>query len=333
MSITLMAVGDTYCSRDEPHTAVEKVSPLIKAADIFFCNLEGPVTNRPHVRGPYPLPQSLKTVDMLRDLGSCVVVSFANNHALDCGYEGFFQTLELLRKRGVRYVGAGKDLAEARSPVVVEVRGVRVAFLAYASFFPVGDPATSYKPGVSVVRVDPRLEPPHIDPDDLAAMKDDMKKAKSEADIVVVSHHWGGEPTYTLTLHQRAIGHASIDAGADLVLGHHPHVLQGIEVYNGKVICYSLSNFIFDPIPLTGRVPDVFRDGWRDSIILSCLISNKKVEETLFYPIVINEYGQPEIPTPEDERFQRIFNLMDKLSKPLGTTLTKKEDKVWVLAK
>ena len=64
---------------------------------------------------------------------------------------------------------------------------------------------------------------PHVDPDDLDAMKDDIKKAKSEADIVVVSHHWGAEPTYTLTLHQRAIGHASIDAGADLVLGHHPH--------------------------------------------------------------------------------------------------------------
>ena len=115
MGIMLMAVGDTYCARDEPNPAMEKVSHLRKTADVFFCNLEGPVTNKPHVRGPYPRPQSLKTVDMLCDLGFCVVVSFANNHALDCGYDGFFQTLELLKKNGIRYVGAGKDFAEARS--------------------------------------------------------------------------------------------------------------------------------------------------------------------------------------------------------------------------
>ena len=74
-------------------------------------------------------------------------------------------------------------------------KGVRVAFLAYASFFPVGNPATSYKLGISVVKADPHLEPPRVDPDDLDAMKDDIKKAKSEADVVVVSHHWGTEPT------------------------------------------------------------------------------------------------------------------------------------------
>ncbi|MEM2273718.1 MAG: CapA family protein [Candidatus Bathyarchaeia archaeon] len=328
--VTLVAVGDLYCSREDPIVAVEKVLPDIKAADIAFCNLEGPITNRPHVRGPYPLPQSLKTVDMLRE-ASFNIVSFANNHALDCGIEGFLQTLTLLKKNNIKYVGAGMNLAEARSPVVIEQKGLHVAFLAYASFFPVGDPATSWKPGIAVVRVDPRFEAPHVDLEDLVEMQNDIKRAKAIADTVVVSHHWGAEPTYTLTVHQRAIAHASIDAGADLVLGHHPHVLQGIEIYKGKIICYSLSNFIFDPTPLTGRIPDVFRDGWRESIILNCHLSKGRVEKAFFYPIYINENGQPEKLDSKDERFQKIVNLMEKLSKPFGTSLIVDENKVWIL--
>ncbi|MEM2320881.1 MAG: CapA family protein [Candidatus Bathyarchaeia archaeon] len=328
--ITFVAVGDLYCSRDEPMTAVEKILPVIKAADIAFCNLEGPITNRPHVRVPYPLPQSLKTIDMLREAGFNVV-SFANNHALDCGFDGFYQTLTLLKKYDIKYVGAGSNIKEARSPVIVECRGIRIAFLAYASFFSVGDPATSYKPGIAVVRVDPRFEPPHIDLDDLAEMQEDIKEAKTKADIVIVSHHWGADPSFTLTMHQKAIAHASIDAGADLVIGHHPHVLQGIEIYKGKIICYSLSNFIFDPTPLTGRIPDVLRDGWRESIILNCYISKERVEKAFFYPIYINEYGQPEKLDQRDEKFQKILNLMEKLSKPFGTTFIIEENKVWIL--
>lgn len=328
--VTFVAVGDLYCSRDEPMTAVEKALPVIKAADIAFCNLEGPITNKPHVRGPYPLPQSLKTVDMLREAGFNIV-SLANNHTLDCGFGGFSQTLSLLKKYDIKYVGAGMNISEARKPAIIECKGVRIAFLAYASFFPVGDPATSDKPGIAAVRVDPRFDPPHVDLDDLAEMQDDIKGAKTKADVVIVSHHWGADPSFTLTMHQKAIGHASIDAGADLVIGHHPHVLQGIEIYKGKIICYSLSNFIFDPIPLTGRIPDVFRDGWRESIILSCEISREKVEEAFFYPIYINENGQPEILDARDERFRKIVNLMERLSKPFGTTFTIEENKVWII--
>jgi len=153
-----------------------------------------------------------------------------------------------------------------------------------------------------------------VNEEDLEMMIDDIKNTKSIADLTIVSCHWsvgymGG--SHTLTVHQPAVTHTAIDGGADLILGHGPHSLQGIEVYSDKVICYNLGNFIVDrDTPI------------KESVILNCRISNKRIEKISFLPVLINEQGQPQPLSPEDENCIKIQQLMEKLSKKLGTTLS-----------
>ena len=129
----------------------------------------------------------------------------------------------------------------------------------------------------------------------------------------------------TLTVYQRYLGHQSIDAGADIVLGSHPHILQGIEIYQGKVICYSLGNFVFDVWP------PFFTDETKESMLLTCLIGDNRVKRVFFRPTVVNKLSQPELVTPGDQMFSKITTLMSDLSAALGTVLHTEGDKIWVL--
>jgi len=220
------------------------VAPDLRAADIAFANLETPVVRRPEIR-PYRInryrwrnrfhaPPEL--LGALRATG-IHVVSLANNHIYDQGRAGLEATLDEVATAGLQAVGVGKTRAEAEQPVVVEVQGVRVALLGYAEFFNI-----------------PILEPDQwdsawanrIDPD---RMVEAVRSARRGADFVVVSLHWGIEYTPAPQRWQIDLAHRLLDAGADVILGHHPHVLQPIEVYrtdDGRagLVIYSLGNFI-----------------------------------------------------------------------------------------
>lgn len=156
------------------------------------------------------------------------IVNLANNHVFDYGSQGLADTLSALDAAGVMHVGAGMNLKEAREPVWMSIKGRRVAFLGYGNY----SPAEREKPGVAY-----RYE---------GHVKRDIKKArKAGADLVVVNFHWGLELAPEPQDSDRKLAYLAIDSGADVVIGHHPHVLQPIEVYKGKVIAFSLGNFVF----------------------------------------------------------------------------------------
>lgn len=322
--VSVAAVGDVYMG-SLPEDTLDKVLPILSEHDLRFCNLEGPVSDRgtPEPKR-WPLRSEVGAMATLKKAGFDIV-SFANNHCLDYGIEAFQQTLQLLDENGIFWAGAGRDFSLARKPVILERKGCRIAFLAYASFFDKGFEATETHPGLAPIRVDPLYAPPHINEEDLRDMMANIRETKAQADVVMVSHHWGVSGGRTLAVYQRYLAHQSIDAGADIVLGSHPHILQGIELYQDKVICYSLGNFVF------GMWAPFWYDAAKETMILTCLIGDNEIKGVFFRPVVANELSPPEVVPPGGGMFTKIVDTMNELSAPLGTSLYPKGDKIWVL--
>ncbi|MDF2590188.1 MAG: hypothetical protein K0S41_4029, partial [Anaerocolumna sp.] len=161
------------------------------------------------------------------------IVTLANNHSMDFGTEALVDSFDTLKNANIEYVGAGNNLEEAKETKYFDVNNKKIAVLAASRVIPVPDwNATRSKPGLLTT----------YDPTNLIA---EIKTAREQSDFVVVYVHWGLEKHSTPEAYQRSLAKQYIDAGADLVIGSHPHVLQGIEYYNGKPIIYSLGNFMF----------------------------------------------------------------------------------------
>lgn len=218
------AVGDSV---DSPFAAL----PWFGEADISMVNLENPITiGGKKIAKEFNFCMHPKYLQVLLN-GGVDIVTLANNHIYDFGKDGLFDTMRYLDSVNVKYVGAGKNIAEARRPAVFDVRGVKIGFLAY---YGNGDwhPATEAAPGTA-----PRYR--HYIEEDIQRLR------KDGMDFVVVNYHWGEEKSQYPDGYQIGLARFTIDAGADLVIGHHPHVLQGIERYKHGIIAYSLGNFIF----------------------------------------------------------------------------------------
>jgi len=241
--ISLVAAGDIMLDRDVKKVGLERgweyifaeAAPALREADLSFANLESPLGDRGRFINMFQAPP--EAVEGLAFAG-LDVVSLANNHALDYHHEGLLETMRLLREYGIDWVGAGRSLEEARAPLIREAAGVKIGFLAYTEMWfvyarePISWRATADEPGVAPAEIDLIVE--------------DVQRLRSQVDVVVVSMHWGKEYVHEPTEEQKRLARAAVDAGADLVLGHHPHVLQGLEFYQGGVIAYSLGNFVFD---------------------------------------------------------------------------------------
>jgi poly-gamma-glutamate capsule biosynthesis protein CapA/YwtB (metallophosphatase superfamily) len=171
------------------------------------------------------------------------VLSLANNHTGDYGPAALVQTVQRVRAAGIIPVGAGATAADARAPAVVERNGVRFGFLAFNA---IGETpaARAGRPGAVTLRMQPRLGP--LNGADLRAMIADIRKLRPRVDVLVVLPHWGQQYTAVPVPDQRRVGRALVAAGADLVVGGHPHWVQGAEVYRGRLVAYSLGNFVFD---------------------------------------------------------------------------------------
>ncbi len=256
-------VGDVSVNRENPIEVFSKVRDVLDAPDVLFANLEGPYADDPR-----PVPSALSwmsspaaNLDVYAQAGFDVM-SLANNHILDVGYDAMLENRARLRSQGVRTCGAGDCLDDARRPAIVEAGGLRVAFLAYASVFPVGYAARSDSPGLVPMRAynvwreaNPTLHAPGVRPfartvpdeADLAALADDIRRAHEVADLVITSFHWGDfwRPLH-LTDHEIRTARYCIDQGAAMVVGHHHHTLRGMEWYKGKPIMYGLGHFVFD---------------------------------------------------------------------------------------
>jgi poly-gamma-glutamate capsule biosynthesis protein CapA/YwtB (metallophosphatase superfamily) len=220
----------------------DQVRNLTKDADVFVVNLECPFTEHAQkIAKNFNFKARPELVAALLS-GGVDVVSLANNHMLDYGPEGLFDTLNTLDTHGVAHFGAGRSLSAAREPALVKRNGLTVAFLGY--FF-LGD-RNIEPPEVIALEGQPGVAGHFNDITALRKMMEvDIKAARKKADHVIPYFHWGREGFSTVEPYQTELAHLAIDLGASAVIGSHPHVLQGIELYRGKVIAYSLGNFVF----------------------------------------------------------------------------------------
>ncbi len=247
--IILAAAGDVMLDRGVA-TAMLKhgeswpfsaVSGILEGADIAFVNLETSVSNRGR-RMPGKgiwFRTKPERLGLLKDAG-IDIVSAANNHIMDYDEISLLDTMSHLDDAGIAYVGAGADIASARMGRVITAGGVKVGFLAYSDFHDIFWSffyTRTFAAGKNVPGMAPAL---------IWMMQEDISRMKRTADFVVVSIHWGQEYMRMPEKAQIERAHAAIEAGADIVLGHHPHVLQPFEAYKGGLIFYSLGNFVFD---------------------------------------------------------------------------------------
>jgi len=273
--ITIAAVGDLMLGgRTEPFLKefgpgypFADVMPILSRADVVVGNLESSISTRGIAveNKKFTLRAGPIAAQALKKAG-IRVVTLANNHSMDYGPLALKDTLTVLAENDILYTGAGMDLDEARSPAYLKVKGRTIAFLSYSLTFPLEFFASAGRPGTA---------PGYAD-----FVRSDIEKARPSADLVVVSFHWGAELMTAAKDYQVELGHKAIDWGADLVLGHHPHVLQELEVYQGRIIAYSLGNFVF------GSESNRTNDG----IILLLTFQGKILSRVEAVPLDVNNY-------------------------------------------
>lgn len=231
----------------------------IQAADFFVTNEEFPFSTRgtPAPDKQFTFRVHPEKVKLMQEMG-IDLVTLANNHALDYGRDAMLDTIDTLDHAGIRHVGAGKNLAEARKPAIVELNGRTFAFIGATRVYPEADWAAGTDSAGMFSAYDGG-----------AALAEEVKAAKQQADYVIAYVHWGIEREEMPNEVQKSIAHRLVDAGADLVVGAHPHVLQGLEYYQGVPIAYSLGNFVFgSSIPSTALLQaDVDDEGIRLRLI------------------------------------------------------------------
>ena len=207
--------------------------PEFSKADLSIVNLENPLTRRGLPSEKQFNFRARPEYTRVLKAGGIDIVNLANNHIYDYSEQGLFDTIDFLDQAGIRHIGAGKDLRSARKPVLLTIKGVRIAFLGYYGLrkHSGSHPATTDSAGTALRK--------------LSYIKKDIKAVRDSADIVIVTFHWGIEKEHVPEADQINFAHKTIRYGADLIVGHHPHVLQGIEKYRNGLIVYSLGNFIF----------------------------------------------------------------------------------------
>ncbi len=322
-TFTVLACGDILLSRTPGKRAAEYgyrylfqgIRDLVSAADVAFANLESPAS---YLGDPYPgKPENVTfRADPATLFGAAWagfdVLSLANNHMNDYGPRAVEETLSFLDLLGIESCGAGGDSEEARAPAVLDVDGVRFAFLAYAE--PIWSVIGARSSERAATRAEERLHGPlpaptePIDPDSrrastagvaLAVPADVLAdiasvKRRLNPDYLFVSLHWGDEHQHIPTEFQRTLGRAAIDAGATAVLGHHPHVLQSVERYSGGLIAYSLGNLIFD----------MAADGTYETAALRFVVSKGRLDRVDVIPLRIarGEYAPAATTAADAER-------------------------------
>ncbi len=270
----------------------------LKDCDIAVGNLEAPITRhgKEFTGKKYRFRVGPVAAKALRKAGFSVL-TLANNHMMDYGGVGLEETLRHLDNAGIFHTGAGKNLDWARKPAVKSVGGKTIAFLAYSKTLPSQFYAGHDHPGTA-----PGFE---------TLYARDISEAKSVADYVIVSFHWGAEKASTPRLYQVAAAHGAIDAGADVVIGHHPHVLQGVERYKNGIIFYSLGNFAFGSMSRSSDVGAIARitleDGIKEAEVIPLNVCNHEIR---FQPKVLT-----------GKRALDVMNRLDHLSEQFGTKI------------
>ena len=286
---TLKALGDVILGRtvykishdkNDYNAPFEKMADYTKSADYTIADLENVLSDsQDHPTLGMVFSSPAQAVNSLSFAG-IDAVDLANNHAYNQGKSGFTQTLDTLKKANLPYFGGGMNSVEAHTPYIRTVNGVKVALLGYTSIIGMHEAGTN-DPGQAVITMQPWGT---LDETQLKQMDADIAAAKQQADVVIVYNHWSAEYTHDANADQRTVAHRAIDDGATLVLGSHPHWVQGIEWYKGKMIAYALGNFVFD---------QEWSIETKQGAALALTFSGSDLVQADFTPYEIEDYYQP----------------------------------------
>jgi poly-gamma-glutamate synthesis protein (capsule biosynthesis protein) len=290
--VSMVFVGDIMLSRDvarkmkskgENYPFLETFNYL-KGADLVFGNLETSITEGREIQTNEMVFRADPGVEKVLKEANFQVLSLANNHTPNFFKKGLLDTFRYLDEAQIQYVGAGENEERAYSPVYLEKNGINFAFLAYNDSDVVPN---SYRAGIDQVGTAFM---------DLKRLKEGVEEAQKNAEIVIVSMHSGKEYVLEPNDSQKEFAHAAIDYGADLVIGHHPHVVQIAEKYKGKYIFYSLGNFVFD---------QMWSEETKEGLMVKVYFDKAGVKNLELKPVLIQDYAQPMI--LEGERAQKII--------------------------
>lgn len=358
--VVLMGVGDIGPSHEPVSEFSKLASPILATGDIRIGQCERLYADRgspqiSHSEGArlnWLKPHMASVYD---DLGFNVV-SIASNHGMDCGEECLLDTIDLLKAKDIHVLGAGRNLAEATAPVMMEIKGVKIAILAYCTPLREGAAAEVNKVGISPLRAHTYYEgvdyqpglPPTVrsfpDEQDLKNMVADIKKAKESAHVVALILHWGVHHIPRIIAeYQPTAARAAFAAGADLIIGHHPHIPKGIEVIDGKVCFYSTGNFLTsktytmkDWKKYGVEIDPDYKDlnmGLKDanrSLIAKFVLTKEGVKKASFLPVLINKKLQPEVLRAGDPRFDDAVQYMEWCSEDMNHKFHVEGDEVVV---
>ncbi|MBI4280045.1 MAG: CapA family protein [Armatimonadetes bacterium] len=316
-------VGDVYVEREDPAGAIRAAAPyLAERFDLRFANLETTFSTRGKLKRSFPwasLRANPHNVAVLT-AGKFDVVSIANNHTMDYGPDALMDTVALLDQHGIRYVGAGANWNRAWKMEVLEAHGVRVGFLAVEAtqWTWIEHDAMPDRPGMAAVFVSPFF-PDHVDGYRLRHLLETVERCRPQVDALVVSMHWGMSVSQQVCTYQSFVGRQLIDRGADVVVGTHPHTLQGVEVYRRRVICHSLGNFVFDSLLLPP-----------ESAVVGCTFSKRGLERAFLRPTTQAD-GQVHVLSPSEGRGRPIVETLQRLSADLDTYLKVDGDELVII--
>ncbi|MGH7105177.1 MAG: CapA family protein [Acetobacteraceae bacterium] len=351
----VLATGDLAPDRDDVASCFVATAATLRDAELTVGQLETTfaVTGTRLPQARHAVLAAPAGAEALAAAGFNVI-SCAGNHCLDWGPDALLESMSHLERAGIAVIGAGADIRAARRPFVATLAdGTRVAFLAYCSILPADYWATERRAGCAPVRaftVYEQIEPdqpgtparihsyPHHQ--DLAAMQADIRAAREVADVVLVSLHWGIHFVRAqIADYQREVARAAVSAGAHAILGHHAHILKGIETIAGRPVLYSLCNFATDlrmdpehaARPSFKEIqalaphwqPDFgslynFPPDSRWSVIARLLIAEGRIQETSLLPVFIERDAVPRLLDAADPRFEEVRSYLTNVTREAG---------------
>lgn len=291
-----------YISRYGVDYMWEDVSNLLKTADYSMINLETSVSDRGASNKPegYGFRSNPGTLKGLTTAG-IDFVNIANNHVFDYGIDAFKDTLYNLNENKISYAGAGLNKEEAFSVKYEKINDLKVAFIGATSVY--GSlmwDSSGETPGIAALK-----------PDNYELLKNNIASAKKNADYVIVNLHWGREYEDYPEAAQITLAHSLIDSGADIIIGHHSHVLQGIENYNNGIIFYSIGNFNFL----------ISTDNTMQTALFEIKLDKEKIVSSAMYPVKIN-YCKANLLKEQDEWYEEIIKNINIRSSMFNTTIS-----------
>ena len=342
--ILLGLVGETNVNRPEPETAFVKVQPLLDKADVLFGHFETTLGDNPSENDDMPDLQYKKGWNHSKPdnarawkVAGFDAVGVASN--VSGSVDSTVRIMQELDKLGIPHAGIGMNITEARKPAIVEKNGVKLGLLSYTSvFYPHFVPALDRKPGAATVKAAMGIIPswrteemPGVMPDvktwldekEKTLMLGDIAKLRTQVDYIVLSNHWGVTDGERAQDYQIEFAHAAIDAGADAIMGHHPHRPQGIEIYKGKPIFYSMGNFAFDWW--------LVRTYLKEGIMAYVSLKNGSAAKVSFVPVRREDDSNDIAPlSVNSQKGAEVIETVRRLSRPFGTKFEVVENEVVV---